>query len=675
VRLDLLIPGADQLAAVTYLSESVEYDNADREILHGAFADLWLVARDDAGRLTVIGSADDACCCATPTDWIAISRSPLAFTMHFPAVMDDGQGACWGLTLNGVFSVQDPETFCKRLGANMLPRGQMCSQDMLLGLARSEAEPLIVDQCRRHSLPDLIEHRALSIKWWRKHLSDWLGAFGIEWTLSESPRWIAVSGNAADLLQRQCPESELEIRLQRDQRATEVEIEQIEANVEEERKRIAHDQALSDKQRANELEILEIRHQTEMQELRAELFALARRRMLDGIASPAVGDASDPGAGAGSTPVVIEHLIRGKYKQGVRRILKLRAASTGAVEQCEVTARVQSRMLASEIELHASLGPDEVRNWEGIPFIPSFKGDGEVFVTVSATNSYGLPLGRWKTEWIIDVEDGQDNNDTPPDPFAGVGMWRPLQLSPDRAFERRLALAAPSANVSPPPLPPELQLCDDASGRQVSVSLRTAQGRELDFAIVFGPRAVIGRGGDPEITWWIRPEPFNRYQSGRISRKHAILTLDRNHAWICDQSTNGITVNNDSPKSNARTVLADKDRMSLAQAVDFRVSLMSTSEKVFAAVLERQDALKRQLAYILTDNTAAACIPESMAGQTLWLAMVRDSDGRRILAACSCTDGVWRGLTSDPTELPGGGQLSCRTLNTPEDQDSLTRRA
>jgi hypothetical protein len=125
-----------------------------------------------------------------------------------------------------------------------------------------------------------------------------------------------------------------------------------------------------------------------------------------------------------------------------------------------------------------------------------------------------------------------------------------------------------------------------------------------------GSSAVLGRGGDPAVAWWLAPAPYDVEQHKRLSRRHAVLSLDAGRAWLTDQSSSGTWLTQPGARARSRVakgepeLLAAGDEIEPAGVAPLRVGLAADGRCVHGLWLERSDALAGKLSYLLAGGTA-----------------------------------------------------------------------
>jgi len=174
--------------------------------------------------------------------------------------------------------------------------------------------------------------------------------------------------------------------------------------------------------------------------------------------------------------------------------------------------------------------------------------------------------------------------------------WQHVELTLDPSVQDRLQACCPFNAIS---LPESVGQPIDL-GLQASVHLPGMRGAEPITLVTLGPRAAFGRGGDPSVSWWIRPSPFDRTAWGRLSRRHCVISIERGKAWITDTSTNGIKLNQERIETNRPIMLADEDHIDLADVFPLRVKLVGSQDHgVLSVSLLRQDGLSSRVQYVL----------------------------------------------------------------------------
>jgi len=286
------------------------------------------------------------------------------------------------------------------------------------------------------------------------------------------------------------------------------------------------------------------------------------------------------------------------------------------------------------------LEPGETQELDALRFVTQIAGAEQIRIAVTVKTSAKIPLGRWAGAVVITVEDeeqkpqaGRDviivggalpSSNLPEfDNLLGGGSgWKSLDLQPDRNFNRRLVQACPPASDPMPSLSDPSRAWPTGVTAQGALLIRDRYtGAAGAVGGVCGTSASLGRGGDQAIAWWLQPAPYDAYQHGRLSRRHATVALGEGRAWLTDWSANGTWLNGERVTKAESCLVADGDRLDPAHVVPFKVELLASRNQVHAIWLHRIDALGDQFRYLLAD--AQMPIPFALPGQSepsLWLA-------------------------------------------------------
>jgi hypothetical protein len=343
-----------------------------------------------------------------------------------------------------------------------------------------------------------------------------------------------------------------------------------------------------------------------------------------------------------------------------------------------VDATVESALLSDPIRLSMILGPKEKEELPVAGFVPTVSGAEEFRIAITATEN-NIPLGRWNGSWIVNIEDPEKpqptaGGDAPGDPaLAPPDSWQPLALRADRAFRRRLHHTCPQARFAPPPAPVRAPLArpDDAT---VAAVMHLNGPRQRQSLLLFkGTSVLIGRGGKSGIQWWIKPQPFDAYQHGRVSSSHCSIKLHNDRAWLTDMSTNGTWLNGQRMAKATPELLASDDLFSPAGVVPLRVELSAVDNKVTTVMLRREDGLAGRLSYALSDGTAPiplASLSDAPGGEPLlWIWSGSEMDD--FLVFLPNTNLGWRPVQPGRPLTLGRFQITCQVLDTARDQDAL----
>jgi hypothetical protein len=375
------------------------------------------------------------------------------------------------------------------------------------------------------------------------------------------------------------------------------------------------------------------------------------------------------GVAAGAiAPVVLEVESSQKYRRGQQGVLRLRARAQSLDADAVVEVSAISGVAASPMVGHTRLGPMETCELGAMRFIPRVAGNDHVGITITLRTVANLPIGRWTGSWMINIEDVEKERPSinsaggdvfimggaAPNPIIpgldvplGPGMegWQVVPLQPDLAFNRRLSNICPRSELFPPLLDPGPGWPIGARA-QGAIHIRDEYtGLVQTVAVVCGTSVSLGRGGDPAVAWWLQPSPYDAHQHGRLSRRHMSLDLRDGRAWVTDWSTNGIGLNGERLTKSQPHLLAQDDRLELAQVIPFRVTLLAHENGVYGVWLRRDDALGDRLCYLTSNGQVP--VPLMISGQTapaLWFAWRRTPGLGPELLVCLAEGGPWSAI-------------------------------
>jgi hypothetical protein len=205
--------------------------------------------------------------------------------------------------------------------------------------------------------------------------------------------------------------------------------------------------------------------------------------------------------------------------------------------------------------------------------------------------------------------------------------WRAMPLQPDKVFLRRLQKACPAWTGSAAPGRARLPVRVPHPRQGLLQCTGPDQPTPQVLAVVVGGQAFLGRGGDPEVAWWVKPVPCSEHDFSRLSRRHTGLEFRHGRAWLTDLSTNGTSLNGQRLVKGRPEILADDDLIELAGVLRLRVQLYASADQVHAVWLEREDTLAEQIAYLVTTGLAVVPVRWSeYAGS--WLAWPMSGPGQ-----------------------------------------------
>ena len=290
------------------------------------------------------------------------------------------------------------------------------------------------------------------------------------------------------------------------------------------------------------------------------------------------------------------------------------------------------------------------------------RGTWEVAVAAPRSASSGNDVGSMLRLFEeLDRKDGR----------APTG-WEPVELVAEDLVGGDCKTAAPPRIA--PAAPRELSTRgtrQDRSSFLVARPAGAAKGEPVARQLViFGEQAAFGRGGDEEVTWWVRPEPFDADRWRRLSRRHLLVGIERGEAWACDASANGTLLNGQPMPRDEQRPLRNDDELDLAGVLPLRVELLRTaaSDGVAAVLLHRRDGLTDRLGYCLSDGTIPVPLPDPAGRGETWVAIGADTDdGRTRLHIGEAADGGeprWSAAT-------GPAAPAARVLVRPLDQNAI----
>lgn len=390
-----------------------------------------------------------------------------------------------------------------------------------------------------------------------------------------------------------------------------------------------------------------------------------------------------------AAPVLIEMLAGGPHRCGQKSMVRLRARGRSVSKDAQLEMRAVSELFDTPVQQRIALGPGQTHELTALKFVPRVAGSDEIQLALTLTTGAGLPLGRWSAQIVVPIEEspadaasriqaggdvfvfGSGPNPFTADQLAGLtglpgpaATWQALTLQPDWTFNRRVTGTCPAFPSDTPRLPAEGQAWPAAMPLYAVIHLTeagTATSRAI--AVAIGTAAGLGRGGDPGVAWWLKPEPYDARQHGRLSRQHTRIELREGRAWAVDVSTNGTLLNGTALTRGQAELLADGDRLEPAQVVPLRVRLFADGKTVHAIALERGDALGSRLSYLLTDGSRAVPL-----GPKKWAAWRRGPNAAPLLALT--TGSVWNTLAANqPGSLTGRDQLTWHLHAVPAEQE------
>jgi hypothetical protein len=345
------------------------------------------------------------------------------------------------------------------------------------------------------------------------------------------------------------------------------------------------------------------------------------------------------------------------------------------------------------LTLQATLAPGMVQELPSLKFTPQTAGAEVIHLEATLKAPDGLPLGRWVAAKDLIVEDAAGTATGPitaekgstiivstgPPALPGLpsapATWQPIPLQPEAAFHLRLKDACPAAAEMPPAGLDAGRFWPAANPLHGALHIEnTHDGHKFSLAVVCALSASFGRGGDPSVSWWLLPAPYDETQHRRLSRRHVSLVLSAGRAWVSDHSANGTRLNRQPLVRDTAELLAQGDRLDPAGVVPLIIAELGTSRgKVHAIWIDRGDGLAGHLRYLLTDASAPVAVhPTPGATAGLWLAWLRGKDASLLPAAC-VPGASWLGIPPGTTAVIGPYRLSWQPLAGPGEQDQYMR--
>lgn len=360
---------------------------------------------------------------------------------------------------------------------------------------------------------------------------------------------------------------------------------------------------------------------------------------------PAVAVYADPTA-LGPAPIHLACAVRGANHPGEGGTLELAAAAPRATAHLLVRLDVTGLVRTGPVTFPLSAGQQHFG--PALGFVAPRPGEHPVRVVATVTRPDRSPLGRWvgavnvrvvpvrsspvrvDGDVIVmggagpEVLSGLLGQEVAPRP-AGAVDSREVALHADNEYAHRLAASCP--HVAGP-----TRAGDRASdpGPVVLMVRDSDTGHEVRYAVAHGPVAGLGRGGQADPTWRVRPAPYNYAQHARLSGEHTALGLRDGLAWVTDYSRNGTWLNRARLPAATEEFLADGDELALLpdRAVVARVRLAGDEHGVHALTAHRTDRFDRRLAYLLTSGRAPAPVFWPGADRpVLWVRWHRGAGG------------------------------------------------
>jgi hypothetical protein len=205
--------------------------------------------------------------------YVSLARWPLE--LQFPAILRDDDGHAWDLHLHGSWAVDESRRFVCSTVMNAASSSVDVSNDLVQSWIVRATNARVLDAVRDQNIEDLRSKDALPARWWEKNLCEWLTEQAISVQVAKV-EFVSAEAEAAEA--EATRQRDLERLSQARERERDAEIREAagKAEYEKEKKRIEADMAISEQERAHQLQILERRHRKELIEADAEI-ANARR--------------------------------------------------------------------------------------------------------------------------------------------------------------------------------------------------------------------------------------------------------------------------------------------------------------------------------------------------------------------------------------------------------------
>ncbi len=308
--------------------------------------------------------------------------------------------------------------------------------------------------------------------------------------------------------------------------------------------------------------------------------------------------------------VRLEYRGSSSLKVNHRAVLTLRLHATESGSRCDVC--VKSSMFEAPQEYPINCPTPGQYEITTLRLSPREAGDHDVQFELTVTDSQGIPRSRQTGDLILSVAPERETQTIQAGgdvimlggaaPLSSLGMsgpgpqntWQEIPLTEDPAMADRIRRLIPAARVPKP-----------AWNRQVASPLSTSgviyvgtDAGIVCYAICVGQSASVGRGGTHETTWWVTPVP-DRGQLSRLSRRHLSLEFRDEYVWVQDHSGNGVSLNGRKLVRDRAEVIAHRDRIDLAGAIQLSVELDSDDRRIESFQLTRNDGLSQKLRWVL----------------------------------------------------------------------------
>ena len=320
---------------------------------------------------------------------------------------------------------------------------------------------------------------------------------------------------------------------------------------------------------------------------------------------PAFGGFEPGAAGtAWPSPVGVDVRLSKKYKRQQQGLLHLRLQGGRLTSDSVVELRAKSAAFAAPLVQCVSLEAGEIHELDALRFVPRLAGAEQIRFAVTVKTYHQDAVGKMvglggdsRRGRREEEGRGRPRRDyrrrqlparEVPD-FENLGTRVPVG-SPCRWS--RIATTTGGCGMLVPmldPAPPAWTSVWPPGGTAAgAIYIRDRQ----TGGAPRGGRGVRhvgepGARGDPAVAWWLQPAPYDAYQHGRLSRRHALLTLDGGRAWVTDWSTNGTWLNGERLAQSEICLLAGGDRLEPARVVPLKVTLLALGGTVHAAWLSR----------------------------------------------------------------------------------------
>ena len=320
-------------------------------------------------------------------------------------------------------------------------------------------------------------------------------------------------------------------------------------------------------------------------------------------------------------PLSVEVLQPDSYRVGHQGILRLKISAGWMSEERDVQVAFESSLLEEGRVFSVRLRSRESHEFPPLRFVPDVAGMYELELTVTVTSVDGVPQGRWvgcetlravreETDTLGSIQASGDviimgrpvHRELASDTGGAQQGWSTFRLRPDSQFQRRLAASCP-AGVQGIPTYSQQTASSRLRFEGVLICYDQQSSEGAATCVICGSQASAGRGGLDSVSWWIAPTPYDEHQHSRLSRQHVSFELRNARAWATNSSVNGLALNGDDVPKNDSMLLADADEIDLARVASVRVRLFAVDSRVYAVRLDRCDALRDRVGYMLTTGS------------------------------------------------------------------------